>query len=146
MHIQNSQSIHQIQQQVSNSIASTSSEPEIKRSVSFNETFKIGPIGGGHPISSGLHKTAIGVGNPHSKVLGPHFNMSDVISHSPGDTRIEQMAPTTGRNAAEKSRHPASEQPSTKEGFISKLFGKTKEAISETNGEYVMKLLTLFKP
>ncbi|EEB12445.1 conserved hypothetical protein [Pediculus humanus corporis] len=91
-HLQNSQSVQQLHQPVSSNVAAASSESEIKRSMSFNETYKIGPIGGGHPISSGLHKTAIGVGNPHSKIICSRINNSDFNTHSLGNSKPEQIS------------------------------------------------------
>lgn len=129
--LQSSQSVHQLQQPDPKfaSIPSSQSVSDIKRSVSFNETYRIGPIGGGHPISSGLHKTAIGVGNPHSKVLGPNFNLSDVISRSPGESRLEPVTDACVRNAVPEPI-PGKDGAGGGGGgggtFMSKLFGKSK--------------------
>ncbi|KAK6641175.1 hypothetical protein RUM44_012884 [Polyplax serrata] len=131
--LQTSQSVHHLNQPVPNSVNGTSRETEIKRSVSLNESCKIGPIGGGHPISLGLHKTAIGVGNPHSKVLGPHFNLYNVNSNSLGDSRNEKMSQVAEVNSVDKSQQSLSEPQPAKDagGLISKLFGKSKEAVTE---------------
>lgn len=92
-------------------------ESEMKRSVSLRETYRIGPIGGGHPIPTGLHKTAIGVGNPHSKALGTNFHISDAISHSSGEPRSSS---TVGSAPAAGPAPPQKES-----NFVSKLFGRT---------------------
>ncbi|KAL0275420.1 UNVERIFIED_CONTAM: hypothetical protein PYX00_003272 [Menopon gallinae] len=97
-------------------------ESEMKRSVSLRETYRIGPIGGGHPIPTGLHKTAIGVGNPHSKALGTNFHISDAISRSPGETRSSSAV------ASSPAVGPVPPQPAPpkESNFVSKLLGRSK--------------------
>lgn len=114
--ITSSQSSQQLQYPPPNSLSGSNSEYELKRSLSFHETYRIGPIGGGHPIPTGLHKTAIGVGNPHSKVLGPNFIVSDVVSYSPGNNNKIESVPDSNKATIEGN--------SKETGFMSKIFGK----------------------